>query len=86
MKIAATLNGASGGSDELGYNQNIFRMNLQIGLIAAYAQGAIRLQNETIKITRVVHRGEIPILRIGFSTSSTQRLSNRSAMPVLAAF
>jgi DNA-binding transcriptional LysR family regulator len=35
-------------------------------MIVSYAQQAVILRNEVIKTARAVHRGEVPVLRIGF--------------------
>lgn len=36
-------------------------------MLASYALEAIRMRDEVVKAARAVHRGEVPVLRIGFS-------------------
>lgn len=38
-------------------------------MVVCYAQEALNARNEIIKAARAVHRGEVPVLRIGFRSS-----------------
>lgn len=52
-------------------------------MVVSYARDALRAQAETIQAARAIHRGEVPALRLGFSSFVQQEIlqSFCEAMP-----